>query len=77
VILAHQKLAHCGGPNISNHTRIMVYFRLLHVRHGKLRRGGMDNAEGPVRDLWACFEPVREALVQGNGSSEVETFCNC
>jgi hypothetical protein len=107
IVLAHQKLGHCGGPNNSCHcddgpaknsTRIMVYFRLVHVRHAELRRcesiengplpqfpyennrcakidaektqrrlwskgewlclrrGGMDNAASPVRDLWAVRE---------------------
>ncbi|PXF41745.1 hypothetical protein BWQ96_08534 [Gracilariopsis chorda] len=42
VVLAHQRLGHCGGPNVVQE-RIMVYFRV--------RKSGHGNSNG-VRERW-------------------------
>ena len=49
IILAHQKLAHTGGPNGSDRIRYCVYFRVSHVRHDELK-------EAALEDLWLEFE---------------------
>jgi len=52
IIVAHQKLAHTGGPNGSDRIRYCVYFRVSHVRHEELK-------EAALEDIWLEFEGVR------------------
>ena len=56
VVLAHQKLAHCGGPNNGTDTRIQVYYRLSHHHlYSRLRDLDAAAAQSPVMDLWAGY----------------------
>jgi len=43
IVLAHQKLAHRGGPNFSPHVRYQTYFRLSHIQHEELKISALDN----------------------------------
>lgn len=43
VVLVHYQLAHGVGPNVSPHTRSMVFFRLSHVEHDSLHWECMTN----------------------------------
>jgi len=49
IILAHQKLAHCGGPNGSDRIRYCVYFRVTHRLHQELK-------DAALEDLWLEYE---------------------
>ena len=55
VVLAHQKLAHRGGPNDSSAIRYQVYFRLTHKDHASLLDSGV-----LLDDLWVEFEGLGE-----------------
>mmetsp|Transcript_19265 Transcript_19265/g.64573 ORF Transcript_19265/g.64573 Transcript_19265/m.64573 type:complete len:270 (+) Transcript_19265:58-867(+) len=37
VVVAHQKAPHCGTPNLSGESRCMVYFRVRHADHARLK----------------------------------------
>ena len=54
VVIAHQKLAHRGGPNASSVIRHQVCFRLSHKDHASLRDSGV-----LLDDLWVEFEGLR------------------
>jgi len=43
IVMAHQKLAHRGGPNFSSQIRYQVYFRLSHIQHNELKQRALDN----------------------------------
>eukprot|EP00041_Stephanoeca_diplocostata_P021915 m.518412 g.518412 ORF g.518412 m.518412 type:complete len:273 (+) comp21939_c0_seq27:169-987(+) len=54
VVMAHQKLAHRGGPNASAGIRYQVYFRLRHVHHEQYFQNG-----SLLEDLWIEYEGLR------------------
>ncbi len=49
VVLVHYQLAHGVGPNVSPHTRYMIFFRLSHVDHDSLHWECMT-------DIWREWE---------------------
>ena len=53
VLLAHQKLAHTGGPNNSDKTRYAVYFRISHLDHENLQSLAL---EDPMLEFEGCRE---------------------
>ncbi len=52
VVLVHYQVAHGVGPNVSPHTRYMVFFRLSHVDHDSLHWECMT-------DIWREWEGMR------------------
>ena len=55
VVFALHRTAHRGGPNYSTEVRRMVYFRVSHADHGRLRTQALE-------DLWAEFEGMKDVL---------------
>lgn len=55
VVLCHQKLAHRGGPNFSQDTRKMIYFRVHH-------REQVEHGDRTLHDLWLQMEGMRDVI---------------
>jgi len=55
VVFALHKTAHRGGPNYSTEVRRMIYFRVNHVEHGRLKMESLQN-------IWAEFAGMQEVL---------------
>lgn len=55
VVIAHQRLGHGGGVNLTEATRINLYYRVHHVRHEQLldayMRGSVFTECGGLRGL--------------------------
>lgn len=58
VVLVHYQVAHGVGPNVSPHTRYMVFFRLSHVDHAELHWECMT-------DIWREWEGMRGIEASG------------
>jgi hypothetical protein len=66
IILAHQKLAHCGAPNCSPHIRYQVYFRVSHVQHDQLKDLALDN-------IWLEYEAMETILAADSNPGHEST----
>jgi hypothetical protein len=55
VVVVHQKVAHRGGPNYSEHSRNMVYFRVAPHNHFQKADACLDN-------IWIGFEGMKDVL---------------
>ena len=55
VVLVHYQVAHGVGPNVSPHTRYMIFFRLSHRDHGDLHWECMT-------DIWREWEGIRGVI---------------
>ena len=55
VVIAHQKLAHRGGPNYSQNTRNMIYFRVASYRH-------LDVVDQCLENIWTDFDGMKDVL---------------
>eukprot|EP01059_Diplonema_ambulator_P031065 TRINITY_DN5590_c0_g2_i1.p1 TRINITY_DN5590_c0_g2~~TRINITY_DN5590_c0_g2_i1.p1 ORF type:complete len:442 (+),score=101.65 TRINITY_DN5590_c0_g2_i1:866-2191(+) len=56
VVLAHQKLAHSGGPNASHSIRYQLYYRVSHKDHSDNASSGLT-----LQNLWVDFEGLQES----------------
>lgn len=55
VVIALHKVAHRGGPNYSDQVRKMIYFRVSHREHSRLRYQALD-------DIWIEYEGLQDLL---------------
>lgn len=60
VVLVHYQVAHGVGPNVSPHTRYMIFFRLSHVEHDELHWECMT-------DIWREWEGMRGVVAPAGG----------
>lgn len=57
-VLAHQRLGHCGGPNLGNNVRKNLYLRVMNRQHDSYLSSG-ELLNGSV---WTEYAGVREVL---------------